>query len=301
MIVRDRPTLLKLFFIMKGSILPRIAPKVLLVIGLTVAVLIADLNGIGILHIDLQPLGIFGIALSLFLGFRNNAAYDRWWEARRLWGQLIADCRSFGRETLIFLGRSPDRRILLRLCVVFMHLHRGTLRRVDVRPDLHLWTEEADANTFHATRNPACAPLTRIADHLHDLHARGVLSDMGLRVLSERLANLSQAQAGCERIAGTPLPFVYQLLIYRTILLYCLFVPFGLIDSAGWLAPAFAGVIAYVFFGLAAVMDELEHPFLNSLNGIPLDAMCRTVEISIAEALDEPAPEKLVPVAHVLT
>ena len=301
MIVRDRPSLLRLFFIMKGSVLPRIAPKVLLVIGLTVGVLLADRNGIDILHIDLQPLGIFGIALSLFLGFRNNAAYDRWWEARRLWGQLIADCRSFGRETLVFLGHSPERRALLRLCVAFMHLHRGSLRRVDVRTSLRDWTEEADAAAFLTSQNPACAPLTRIANHLHHLRDRQALSDMGLRVLSERLAHLSLAQAGCERIAGTPLPFVYQLLIYRTILLYCLFVPFGLIDSAGWLAPVFAGVIAYVFFGLAAVTDELEHPFLNSLNGIPLDAMCRTVEISIAEALEEPAPEKLVPVAHVLT
>ena len=109
------------------------------------------------------------------------------------------------------------------------------------------------------------------------------------------MSSIALQQAGCERIAATPLPYVYSLLIYRTTYLYCLLLPLALIAHAGWLTPLFIGIVAYVFLGLAEVTEELSHPFGTALNALPLDAICRAAEISLAPHLGQPAPPPLLP------
>lgn len=84
MIVRDHPTALQLFFVMQGSIVPKIAGRIISVAVLSALVLLIDTHAVELPHVSMPATGIFGVALSLFLGFRNNAAYDRWWEARKL-------------------------------------------------------------------------------------------------------------------------------------------------------------------------------------------------------------------------
>ena len=108
-------------------------------------------------------------------------------------------------------------------------------------------------------------------------------------------------QAASERLASTPLPFAYTLLTHRTAYLYCYLLPFGLVGSMGWMTPVFTVIVAYTFFGLDALAQELETPFGDQPNHLPLDAMCRVNDISIAESLGEPLPEPLQPVDHRLT
>ncbi|MGH6806724.1 MAG: bestrophin family ion channel, partial [Ensifer adhaerens] len=106
MIVRDRPSLLKLFFILRGSVIQRIFPQVLFVFALSGGVVWAHQGFPAMVpSVNSGPFALLGIALSVFLGFRNNACYDRWWEARKDWGQLIFLSRDFARQTLI-LGAS---------------------------------------------------------------------------------------------------------------------------------------------------------------------------------------------------
>ena len=104
---------------------------------------------------------------------------------------------------------------------------------------------------------------------------------------------MSGTQAACERIRATPLPFAYTLLLHRTAYLFCASVPFGLASSLGWATPALAGVIAYTFSGLDALGSELEEPFGRRPNGLPLDAMVRTIEIDLLPAAGEAAPPPL--------
>ncbi len=299
MIVQDPPSLLQLLFVMKGSIVPRIAGRMAALAGLSLAVLVVDRQIFALPHVSIAAMGVFGVALSLFLGFRNNAAYDRWWEARKLWGQMIADARSLGRETALFLGNSDARDAVLRGVAAFAHLHRGWLRGIDAVAEARLW-DAASAN-HAARRNPPDATLRAMAAILRSEYEAGRLTDIGARALGERLASLAVAQAGCERLASAPIPYVYGLLVLRTSYLYCLILPFALIDPAGAFAPVVAAIVAYVFFGLNAVSDELEHPFRDASNGLPLDAMCRVIEISVAEAIGSEPPEPLAPVAGILS
>ena len=99
----------------------------------------------------------------------------------------------------------------------------------------------------------------------------------------------------CERLANTPLPFAYTLLVYRTAWLYCLLLPVGLTGSLGWATPIVVALVAYTFFGLDALGDELEEPFGTEPNDLPLDAMVRAVDRIVHHALGEPMPQALAP------
>jgi putative membrane protein len=129
----------------------------------------------------------------------------------------------------------------------------------------------------------------------------GALDPVGHRILEERLTALTLVEAGCERIAGTPLPFAYTLLLHRTAYLVCLLLPFGLVASAGWATPLFTALIAYTFFGLDRLSEELEDPFGTEANDLALDSLCRICEISVLEALGEQAPAPLAPRGYYLS
>ncbi len=301
MIVREHPSTLKLFFVMQGSVVPKIIGRIIMIALLTIVVVLLDRHVVTLPHISIGAMGIFGVALSLFLGFRNNAAYDRWWEARKLWGTMIADVRNLGRHMCVFVEKDADREQILSCAVAFAHLHRGFLRGVDVKADILGWIGKEQTDAMVTKTNPADAALRSMADKIGTLTKADAISGFGQMTLSQTLSSMALAQAGCERIFTTPLPFVYSLLVRRTTYIYCWLLPFALIETTGWLAPLFAAVVAYVFFGLQAVTNELEHPFRNVQNGLPLDAMCRTIEISVSEALNRRPPEALTAKDHVLS
>lgn len=295
MIIRDGPRFWDILVAWRGSVLPVIWPSLLLVALWGVAVVVVDRQVTALKQIDQASFTVFGIALSLFLGFRNAAAWDRWWEGRKLWGGLVADLRSLAREAELWLEEG-DRTRVVRLSLAFLHLHRLALRKTtpDASAAPHLAAASLDGG-------PPGAALNRIAALLATARREGRLDPLGARALAERLASITLAQAGAERIALTPLPYVYSLLIYRTAYLFCLFLPLALIGPAGWLTPVFVVIVGYVFLGLAEVTEELAQPFGSTPNSLPLDAICRSVEISLAPHLGEVAPPPLEPQGFLLT
>jgi len=288
MILRDKPSWRELAFAVRGSIVPAIAPRILLLMAFAAAMVWLHQRLPAFPEIDAIGFTVFGIALSLFLGFRNNAAYDRWREARKLWGGLLADLRSLAREVQLFVADTALQQRLIRLSLAFIHLHRANLRQIadDQRA-------RALAPEFMDARHPPCAALDQLSAEIGDAHRAGAIDGFGAKALQERLGSVTLQQAGCERIATTPLPYVYSLLIYRTTYLYCLLLPLALVGPAGWMTPLFVAIVAYVFLGLAEVTEDLSHPFGTTPNALPLDAICRQVEISLAPHLGEPAPEPL--------
>ena len=293
MIVREKPGLWDLLTALRGSIVPRVIGPVAALCAIAAMIVVLDRQTGLAPHLDGSAFAVFGIGLSLFLGFRNNAAYDRWWEARRLWGGLLADMRSLARDAELFLPDPATREQVLRQALVFLHAHRLNLRRLS--------PTAPGQERVSASAHPPDAALDQLNAVLADSHRGGNLDGFGARALSARLGSIALQQAGCERIANSPLPFVYSLLIYRTTYLYCLLMPLALISTTGWMTPVFVGVVAYMFLGLAEVTEELSHPFATSQNGIALDAICRAAEISLAPHLGESPPPVLQPVNHYLS
>ena len=286
---------------MQGSIVPQIFSKIAGFTVFSIVVMVLDTSLVSIPHVSLTALSVFGIALSLFLGFRNNAAYDRWWEGRKLWGGIIADVRNLAKTCEIFVPDIKDRKSVLNGVVAFTHFHRGMLRGVDASTEAADWIGVENATILASKSNSADGALRVISEQIRNLHRRGAINDFGPLSIGKIITSLGLHQAGCERIATTPLPFVYSLLVRRTTYLYCLLLPFALLEAAGPLVPFFVAVVAYVFFGLQAVTNELEHPFRAVRNGLPLDAMCRVIEISVSEATDREPPPALSATNHVLS
>ena len=147
MIVRLRPDFLTLMFTIRGSIVPRIAPIVLVLACFATLVAFLHTQQVVVLpHFALAPFTILGIALSLFLGFRNQAAYDRWWEARKLWGDMIFEIRSLARssETLLNLEAEQTqagelRRELLSWVAAHTHALRASVRAEDCSANMIAW------------------------------------------------------------------------------------------------------------------------------------------------------------------
>lgn len=290
MIVRPRPSFWKLFFVMRGSVVPRILPQIFgfalygAVVVALVEALKLDLGNAGV-----APFALLGVALSVYLGFRNNAAYDRWWEARKLWGQLVFEIRNLSRAASALIADRDELRPLLMDALAFCHFLRGELRNVDAREQARGFVGDAAEAIFAASNQPDAA-MRLMGQRIGALKRAGTLEPMDFRILDERLSALSAMQAGCERIMGTPLPFAYTLLLQRTAYIFCLLLPFGLAFSAGWATPLFTALIAYTFFGLDALSEELEDPFGTQANDLALDGLCRVCEISVFEALGETPP-----------
>lgn len=308
MIVRQRPSAFALFFVVRGSIVPRIKWQVASTIAVAVLVTLAH----GTLFdrkITLTPIpfSLIGLALAIFLGFRNTASYDRWWEGRKLWGDMVIRTRSIAR-LLVQHGRpgpasaqDDDRaRVMVRRLVAFAYALKHHLRDT---PDGEsgAWLSGAEARAAAQSANTPDRLLRLMSQDLAALAAQGRLDPMLVAQVEDNLTALAGVQAGSERIRHTPLPFSYALLLHRTAYLYCFALPFGLVDTTGFMTPFVVGLVSYTFFGLDAIGDEIEEPFGLLPNDLPLDAICRRIEIDLLEALGETTlPKPLQPVDYCL-
>lgn len=290
MILVERPNGLRLFFALRGSILPRIFWSLATCTALAVAVSLSH----GFLFrwkITLTPVpfSLIGLALAIFLGFRNTAAYDRYWEARRLWGDVVHRGRSFARQWLTLVAPAADGSgaVPVRRVIAFAHALRHHLRGGDPRADLERLLGPDEAAAVAGSRLGTEHLLRLIGRDLGEALRAGRVQAPVAAEIDTTLSALGAAAAGCERIAGTPIPFAYTLLLHRTAYLYCFLLPFGLVDAIGFMTPFVVLIVAYTFFGLDAVGDEIEEPFGLKAQHLPLEAICRTLEINLREALGE--------------
>ncbi|MGU3541921.1 bestrophin family protein [Methylobacterium sp. A52T] len=292
MIVRTRPNLLTLLFTLRGSIVPRVAPKLAGIVAVSCAVVWAESRWPALFPVSagVTPFTVVGLALSIFLSFRNNACYERWWEARKHWGNLIGEVRNLARALPALL---PEREAALQLrrLSAFAHGLHARLRDLDEAAAVDRTSPGSDLSG----PNPTDSVLASITRDLAALTRAGRLSDIQFGLLEARIEALSGVHTACERLANTPLPFAYTLLVYRTAWLYCLLLPVGLTGALGWATPIVVALVAYTFFGLDALGDELEEPFGTEPNDLPLDAMVRAVDRIVHHALGEPMPQALAP------
>lgn len=235
------------------------------------------------------PFTLIGIALSIFLAFRNNASYERWWEGRKLWGQLVHVSRTFARQTLLLSvgGEAKTRSYLLRLVIAFAHSLVPHLRGGEDQSAMERFVGADDLSAIRGARNRPSAILHLLSEELVRLRLGGRLTDIDFQLLDSSIGQMDAALAGCERIRSTPLPFAYTLLLHRTAYLFCVLLPFGYVDLLGWATPFVVGLIAYTFFGLDALGEELEDPFGVEPNDLPIAALATGIEISLREALGE--------------
>lgn len=277
MIIREKPSAFRLFFVLRGSLILKIWPQMLGVTAISAAVVAAHrLFPQQVPVLDPSPFALIGIALSIFLSFRNSSCYDRWWEARRLWGQMLQTARDIARQTAGL--EQEQRRPLLHDVIDFAHAAVAQLRGL----------AEDRRNGLVGRRLLAPdAILTQVQMRIGALLRTRDLEPVEALALTEAVTRLGQALVGCERLANTPLPFAYTLLLHRTAYLFCFLLPFGFANSLGWFTPLATAIVAYTFFGIDALGEELEEPFGLMPNNLPIATYATGIEITLKQALGE--------------
>ncbi len=306
MIIRRKPNAFKLFFVVQGSVVPVIAPQILVSALVAVFILLGtEYFPQSIPDLTVTPFILLGVTLSIFLGFRNRASYERWWEARKQWGQLIIDTRSIARQAQTYINDSHisaiqtshskstpspakqcQRRIIL-LAIAFTHALRHHLRDTDCQEDIGQFLTEEDKESLKRVQHTPNFILKLLGDEIGTALRDNLIGEISARNLEERVTSMAAVLAACERIHNTPLPFAYSLLLHRTAYIYCFTLPLGLVATLDVLTPIVTAVIAYTFFGLDALGEELEGPFGTSPHDLALSSMSRTIEINLFEALNE--------------
>lgn len=292
MIVRPRPNLFELFFIIKGSIVLRIMPLLVFVATLSAAVVsIYTFRPDWLPKFDGGPFALLGITLSIFLAFRNNACYERWWEARKIWGEFVLTCRSLSRLSVVLDAPNGEislaRKSLLQYCIAYAHALLIQLRPASARHALNQMLPEALLQAVNASRNPPEMILRAMQALLVNALREAKIDVIQFQMLDELLQKLAQAQASCERIQNTPIPFGYTLLLHRTAYTFCFLLPFCFANTLGWATPFVTALAAYTLFGLDALGNELEEPFSLGANALPINALTEVIEIDLKEALQE--------------
>ena len=300
MIVRPQQHWIRLIFVWHGSVLSKIFTRLLLnfLLSIVVIIILPWYTMLGI-KFTLAPFSILGVAIAIFLGFRNNACYSRYVEARHLWGQLMITSRSLLREVKTTLPDDADLRYFVHLQIAFAHCLRMTLRRQPQAEPLAKYLNEKDMQTVFASQSPANRILLLMGEWLAVRRRNGQLSDILFHSLNNRLNDMSAVLAGCERIANTPVPFAYTLILHRTVYLFCIMLPFALVVDLHYMTPFISVLISYTFISLDTLAEELEDPFGTENNDLPLDAICNAIEIDLLQMNDETnVPAKHMPDKH---
>jgi putative membrane protein len=217
--------------------------------------------------------------------FRNSASYDRFWEGRKLWGSLLNVSRSLTRQVLT-LNRNIDRdsiKEFVNLLSAFVYALNHQLRRTDSSDDLKGKLSIADYQLVINSKYKPALILNLISDWVGRQKLKGNLDSIQQASIDHNLNTLSDVLGGCERIVSTPIPYSYQVLLHRTIYIYCFLLPFGLVDSLSWFTPFIVAFIAYTFVAFEAIADEIEEPFGQEANDLALNSMSAMIEESIKE------------------
>ncbi|MCP3708876.1 hypothetical protein M3I54_18085 [Paraburkholderia sp. CNPSo 3274] len=307
MIVRPHLHWFRMLLAWRGSVLPQLLPRLSIVLVLSIIAVAAHDHILKLtVNLSTVPFSLIGIALAVFLGFRNSASYDRYWEGRKLWGQMLNETRSLVRQALT-LPRSGDEaatreraRELMSLLAALPHALRHQLRNTDPRADLESRLPPALFERVLASRYRPATLLLCAAEWVRRETREGRLDGYAVLAFEHNLNGISDVIGGCERIVSTPLPFAYTVMIHRTVYFFCAMLPFGLVDSIGGLTPIFAVFVAYAFMAHEAIASQLEDPFGTEDNDLALNLMSAGIEVALHDLMGEPtvlparAPEQFI-------
>jgi ion channel-forming bestrophin family protein len=262
------------------------------------------------LSVSTLPASILGVAISFLLGFRVNSAYERWWEARRIWGALVNDSRSFARQCITFISAkhfaNTERRginlqqikkELIYRQIAFVYALKSHLRKKDPFPEIEMFINAEELLSLRSKKHIPNAILEYQAERLQYVRETEMIDDYRHMQIDTKLSSLCDSMGACERIKNTVFPRQYGYYSSLFIAIYSYMIPFVLVKETGYMSIPFSIIIAFIFFALDAIANGIEKPFDNTINDTPMSALCRNIEINLREQLGETTlPSPLEPV-----
>jgi putative membrane protein len=257
------------------------------------------------------PLGVLGTAVSLFLSFRNSAAYDRWWEARKIWGGIVNASRTFGIQVQNYVTQNgvklehKNNIEKLHTQLIYRHLAYINALRLALREqhdeyesELNELLEPAELSGILAKANKPTQINNNQAKAIRAIINDDLKDNFQVIEMMKTLEELYTLQGKCERIKNTPFPIYYDAFIRIFLFIFVAFLPLNLIGlfdeisqgidyNIDWVMIPVAMIVSLMFEIIERVGSYTETPFNNQNQDIPMSALCRTIEIDLREMLDE--------------
>lgn len=295
-----------------SRIWPYVRLELLIVTGLAVALVILQRMGFD-LAIPFLPLGVLGTAVAITMGFRNNTAYARWWEARTIWGTIVNVSRQYARLVVTFTRSHAHQPtydasradgfidVMVRRQIAWVNILRHQLRREPLAETTLAHLQPDQRHAVASSVNPATTALVQAGTDIYQAMAVGTLQGFDSFQLEGCLAQLQAAQGSCERIKNTPLPKQYAFFTTVFMWTFILMTPFGLLSlfsaSAVWAVIPVTAVLTFAFTIVDKIGRVTEDPFEGRPQDVPLTAICRTIERELLELLGTtPLPPAAEPV-----
>ncbi len=275
------------------------------------------------LAIPFLPLSTIGIAVAFLIGFKNNSSYDRFWEARKIWGGIVNYSRTWANQVLSFISLRHTRGydvemnelIMVQKEMIYRHIAWLNALRLHLRRQDN-WDEELspflpseELEYFKRVKNKPTQIIRKQGERLRQfMEERGMIDDFRHMEMMRVLEEFYILQGKCERIKNTPLPRQYAFFSTVFVWIFILLLPFGLISAFEtldshlvWLTIPFHILISWIFMTMEMVGHYSENPFEHMINDVPITALCRTIEIDLKEMLGETElPEKIQPIDDIL-
>ena len=246
--------------------------------------------------IPLQLPTILGSLISLLLAFKTGQSYDRWWEARKIWGAIVNDSRTLVLQVRTFLpdadlqrsGSDAPLRVLAYRQMAWCYSLGQALRGLDPVAGLGAYLAESELAALAPQAHKPLSLLALHADQLRALYKQGALNAYQQVQLDATLLRLTDAMGQAERIKTTVFPVSYRLLVYSFIYLFLMTLSLGLVKTIGlWEIPVLL-TLSSSFFLLERTARYLQDPFNNKPTDTPVTAIARTVEANLRQLLGEP-------------
>ena len=275
---------------LRSSVIGAIWRRVLATMIFAAAISFIYSQGVAVSQPILTSL-IPSIVLGLLLVFRTNTAYERYWEGRKLWGVMIHNGRILARNIyfLISTQTSEEKRIKLdhvKLIGTLVWTIKVHLRKEDLETELKTLLTPNQLLELKLARQRPLRIANQLADYFRKMYEKNKLNYRFLVELNRSMDRILEAMIGCDRIASTPLPRAYSIHLKHLLLIYCLSVPFTLVEELHWLTVPAVGVITFSLLGIEEIGLEIENPFGHDPNDLPLEKFCNILQNDIAELIE---------------
>ncbi len=239
---------------------------------------------------DFQPTigmhSLLGIVLGLFLVFRTNTAYDRWWEGRRLWGGMVNSTRNFSMKLNACLTREnhEDRDWFAKMVPNFVFAMKESLRTGVQFAELDAPDDQFinDLKKFKHKPNRIAALMYQKVNQLYV--AKKITGDQLIN-MDKELKDFIDLIGACERIKNTPIPYSYMMYVKKFITIYIMTLPFGFVTQSGYMTIPIVVLVSFVLLSVELIAEEIEDPFGRDINDLPLDELAVKMRENVREIL----------------
>ncbi len=285
MIEYDPHRWLSHFFDLKGSMVREIAYRVGISAAVAIGVSVAYHYGVDVGIAD-KPHSLIAPALALLLVFRTNSANERYVDGRRLWGGIVNSSRNLRRKASQLLGPEVTAQLVEWTIAFAWATRHHLIAKKQLPDDLQLPAELAQATI--AASHPPTAAAAQLSAILVEQRRAGKLTDIQHQMLDADVQALVDHLGGCERINSTPLPFAYAVHLRRALVVYCGTLPFALVETFHEWTVLVSVLISYILIGIEEIGTEIEGPFGERHNDLPLDRICTNLAAQLRDPSNAP-------------